>query len=87
MRVPEAPQHVQQENLDKAITAHRLEVKEWDMWELLSSHGLVVDPPEGSDDDDVICPPSAQPPHIQGFSDKTAAAAACSEGGIFEIDL
>mmetsp|Transcript_66689 Transcript_66689/g.134430 ORF Transcript_66689/g.134430 Transcript_66689/m.134430 type:complete len:142 (+) Transcript_66689:58-483(+) len=62
VRMPESPNHIQQADLEYALTVCQLESKEWDMWELLSSHGLNVQSPEHEP-----CMAFESPPRMHGF--------------------
>jgi hypothetical protein len=75
LRMPETPSSVQQLDIDYAITVHQLESKEWDMWELLSSHGLTVDSPETN------TLPKEKPQHRFPISSKHA------DSEIFDLDM
>mmetsp|Transcript_79213 Transcript_79213/g.158198 ORF Transcript_79213/g.158198 Transcript_79213/m.158198 type:complete len:130 (+) Transcript_79213:148-537(+) len=75
MLMPESSHDTRQVDLEYVMTVQKLESEEWEMWELLSSHGLNVQPPGN---DPVMAPPSQ--PRLHGFTSS-------AELEMFVIDL
>mmetsp|Transcript_46375 Transcript_46375/g.93620 ORF Transcript_46375/g.93620 Transcript_46375/m.93620 type:complete len:120 (-) Transcript_46375:69-428(-) len=78
VKMPDAPQYVQQMDLDYLVTMHQLESKEWAMWELLTSHGIKVQSPVN--DPALFSMASPSLPCLQGYADS-------DEMGMFDFDL